>query len=85
LYQGAYNTAEIRKYNRRRGIKSNIPVNKRNRKKKETLYGSCNISNGNKVARGFGIGSIRFLDYILHNRVYSTICDFCYIKKLFKH
>jgi transposase len=32
---GAYDTAEIRKYNRRRGIKSNIPVNKRNRKKKK--------------------------------------------------
>ena len=30
-----YDTAKIRKYNRRRRIKSNIPVNKRNRKKKE--------------------------------------------------
>ena len=30
-----YDTAKIRKYNRRRGIKSNIPVNKRNRKKKK--------------------------------------------------
>ena len=30
-----YDTADIRKYNRRRGIKSNIPVNKRNRKKKK--------------------------------------------------
>ncbi len=30
-----YDTAEIRKYNRRRGIKSNIPVNKRNQKKKK--------------------------------------------------
>nr|WP_082099734.1 transposase [Methanosarcina sp. 2.H.T.1A.15] len=29
------NTDEIRKYNRRRGIKSNIPVNIRNRKKKK--------------------------------------------------
>jgi transposase len=29
-----YDTAKIRKYNRKRGIKSNIPVNKRNRKKK---------------------------------------------------
>ena len=28
-------TGCIRKYNRRRGIKSNIPVNKRNRKKKK--------------------------------------------------
>ncbi|MGA9187266.1 MAG: hypothetical protein WB014_01565, partial [Methanosarcina sp.] len=32
---GMYDTAKIRKYNRRRGIKSNIPVNKRNQKKKE--------------------------------------------------
>jgi transposase len=30
-----YDTAKIRKYNKRRGIKSNIPVNKRNRKKKK--------------------------------------------------
>ena len=30
-----YDTAEIRKCNRKRGIKSNIPVNKRNRKKKK--------------------------------------------------
>ncbi|MGB9939370.1 transposase [Methanosarcina sp.] len=30
-----YDTAKIRKYNRRRGIKSNIPVNKRNQKKKK--------------------------------------------------
>jgi transposase len=30
-----YDTAKIRKYNRRRGIKFNIPVNKRNRKKKK--------------------------------------------------
>lgn len=30
-----YDTAKIRKYNRRREIKSNIPVNKRNRKKKK--------------------------------------------------
>jgi hypothetical protein len=30
-----YDTAKIRKYNRKRGIKSNIPVNKRNRKKKK--------------------------------------------------
>ena len=30
-----YDTYEIREYNRRRGIKSNIPVNKRNRKKKK--------------------------------------------------
>ena len=30
-----YDTAKIRKYSRRRGIKSNIPVNKRNRKKKK--------------------------------------------------
>jgi hypothetical protein len=28
-----YDTAKNRKYNRRRGIKSNIPVNKRNQKK----------------------------------------------------
>ncbi|AKB54777.1 putative IS1648 transposase [Methanosarcina barkeri 227] len=28
-------TAKIRKYNRKRGIKSNIPVNKRNRKNKK--------------------------------------------------
>ena len=28
-----YGTVKIRKYNRKRGIKSNIPVNKRNRKK----------------------------------------------------
>ncbi len=32
---GIYDTAKIRKYNRKRGIKSNIPVNKRNRKKKK--------------------------------------------------
>ncbi|RPJ71897.1 MAG: IS4/IS5 family transposase [Alphaproteobacteria bacterium] len=32
---GMYDTAKIRKYNRRRGIKSNIPVNKRNEKKKK--------------------------------------------------
>ena len=32
---GIYYTAKIRKYNRRRGIKSNIPVNKRNRNKKK--------------------------------------------------
>ena len=31
-----YDTVKIRKYNRKRGIKSNIPVNKRNRKKKKT-------------------------------------------------
>jgi hypothetical protein len=30
-----YDTAKIRKYNRKRGIKSNIPVNKRNQKKKK--------------------------------------------------
>jgi hypothetical protein len=30
-----YDTAKIRKYNRRRVIKSNMPVNKRNRKKKK--------------------------------------------------
>jgi hypothetical protein len=30
-----YNTAKIRKYNRKKGIKSNIPVNKRNWKKKK--------------------------------------------------
>ena len=30
-----YHTAKIRKYNRKRGIKSNIPVNKRNQKKKK--------------------------------------------------
>jgi hypothetical protein len=29
---GMYDTAKIRKYNRRRGIKSNIPVNKRKKK-----------------------------------------------------
>ena len=32
---GMYDTAKIRKYNRRSGIKSNIPVNKRNRKRKK--------------------------------------------------
>lgn len=32
---GMYNTVKIRKYSRRKGIKSNIPVNKRNRKKKK--------------------------------------------------
>ena len=32
---GMYDTAKIRKYNRKRGIRSNIPVNKRNRKKKK--------------------------------------------------
>jgi transposase len=32
---GMYDTAKIRKYNRKRGIKSNIPVNKRNRTKKK--------------------------------------------------
>ena len=32
---GMYDTAKIRKYNRKRGIKSNIPVNKRNRKKRK--------------------------------------------------
>lgn len=31
----AYDTKAIRDYNKRRGIKSNIPVNKRNRKKKK--------------------------------------------------
>jgi hypothetical protein len=30
-----YDAAKIRKYNRKRGIKSNIPVNKRNKKKKK--------------------------------------------------
>jgi hypothetical protein len=30
-----YDTSKIRKYNRKRGIKSNIPVNKKNQKKKE--------------------------------------------------
>jgi hypothetical protein len=30
-----YDTAKIRKYNRRRGIKSNIPVNTRNLKQKK--------------------------------------------------
>jgi len=30
-----YDTDKIRKYNRKRRIKSNIPVNKRNRKKKK--------------------------------------------------
>jgi hypothetical protein len=30
-----YDTNEIREYNRKRGIKSNIPVNARNRKKKK--------------------------------------------------
>ena len=30
-----YDIAKIRKYNRKRGIKSNIPVNKRNQKKKK--------------------------------------------------
>jgi hypothetical protein len=30
-----YDTNEIREYNRKRGIKSNIPVNVRNRKKKK--------------------------------------------------
>ena len=32
---GMYDIAKIRKYNQRRGIKSNIPVNNRNRKKKK--------------------------------------------------
>lgn len=32
---GMNDTVKIRKYNRKRGIKSNIPVNKRNRKKKK--------------------------------------------------
>jgi hypothetical protein len=32
---GMYDTAKIRKYNQRRGIKSNIPVNKRNQKKRK--------------------------------------------------
>jgi len=31
----AYDTSEIRSYNRGRGIKSNIPVNKRNTKKQK--------------------------------------------------
>ncbi|AKB49557.1 putative IS1648 transposase [Methanosarcina barkeri str. Wiesmoor] len=30
-----YDTAKIRKYNRRKGIKSNAPENKGNRKKKK--------------------------------------------------
>jgi hypothetical protein len=30
-----YDTVKIREYNRKRGIKSNIPVNRRNRKKKK--------------------------------------------------
>ena len=32
---GMYDTAKIRKYNRKRGIKSNIPVNKINQKNKK--------------------------------------------------
>ena len=32
---GMYDTTEIRKYNRRRGIKTNIPLNKINRNKKK--------------------------------------------------
>ena len=32
---GMYDTAKIRKYNRKRGIKSNIPVNKRKSEEKE--------------------------------------------------
>jgi len=37
-----YDTVKIRKYNRKRGIKSNIPVNKRNR---ETIQpGKNNIN-----------------------------------------
>jgi hypothetical protein len=32
---GMYDTVKIRKYNRKRGTKSNISVNKRNRKKKK--------------------------------------------------
>ncbi len=31
----AYDTKAIREYNKKRGIKSNIPVNRRNRKKKK--------------------------------------------------
>ena len=31
----AYDSTDIREYNRKRGIKSNIPVNRRNRKKKK--------------------------------------------------
>ena len=34
-----YDTANIRKYNRRRGIKSNIPVNRRNKKKGKKKVG----------------------------------------------
>jgi hypothetical protein len=32
---GIYDTAKIRKYNRKKGIKSNIPVNKGNQKKRK--------------------------------------------------
>lgn len=32
-----YDTAKIRKYNRKRGIKSNIPVNKKSRKKQKRV------------------------------------------------
>ena len=34
MADAAYNSEVIRKYNRKRGIKTNIPVNERNRKKK---------------------------------------------------
>jgi hypothetical protein len=34
-------TAKIRKYNRKRGIKSNIPVNKRNEEKEERKTNKC--------------------------------------------
>ena len=34
---GMYDTAKIRKYNRKRGIKSNIPVNKKSRKKQKRV------------------------------------------------
>jgi hypothetical protein len=40
----AYDSEEIRSYNRRRGIKSNIPVNERNRKNKKR-GGQNNSSN----------------------------------------
>ncbi|AKB28327.1 putative IS1648 transposase [Methanosarcina siciliae T4/M] len=39
---GMYDTVKIRNYNRKRGIKSNIPVNTRNRKKKK-IWDELNI------------------------------------------
>jgi hypothetical protein len=47
-----YDATKIKKYNRRKRIKSNIPVNKINWKKKKRgrpniIFRNCNVSNNN--------------------------------------